>query len=125
MSSRSKKWARSTYSNHKHIKKIPFEKDVTISVLNKLMEDNLGKQCIYCGKTLDFENEEKHRPTLDIINPRKPVSLDNIQIICKQCNNLKKRMSHAKFVMFRQTPEYLRQVRCFSGKYPAKITGRL
>lgn len=122
--SRIYRWAENTFFDHKK-RGFKFEEDVTILKLRELMRKNLGKQCIYCGKILSFDNEEKYRPTLDVINPKLPLTMDNFQIITKQCNTMKQQMNHRQFIMFRQTPEYLRQVKCPEGKLPNKISGRI
>jgi len=122
--SRTRRWAENTF--HDHIGRgFKFEEDVTIPKLRELMRDNIGKQCIYCGKILSFDNEDKDRPTLDIINPVRPITMNNLQIITNQCNVFKGRKTHSQFLRFRQTSEYLRQVKCPKGSFPGKFNGRV
>jgi len=123
MSILSRKWAQNSIYQHK-LRGFIFEGDVSISKVHQLMKDNLGKKCIYCGKTLSLD-EGSYKASLDIINPRHLVNMDNLQIICKKCNEMKGRKNHSEFLRFRQTPQYLKQVKCFKGNYPTKITGRL
>lgn len=118
------RWAKNTFIGHKE-RGFNFEDDVTISKLRELMRANLNKRCIYCAKLLSWNNEEIYRPTLDVINPQKPVTMDNLQIICSQCNVMKSRKTHSQFLVFRQTPEYLRQVKCPEGSFPGKFNGRV
>lgn len=122
--SRIYKWAENTYFDHKK-RGLNFEEDVTIPKLRELMRDNLNKQCVYCSRILSFDNEDKYRPTLDVINPKHLLSMDNLQIIDKQCNTMKQRMNHSQFLRFRQTPKYLRQVKCPEGSFPGRISGRI
>lgn len=124
MSSKSRKWAERVRYNHEK-RGYVFEDEVTIPALNQLMKQSLNTPCVYCGRNLDFENEEKYLPSLDIINPKLPVTLGNIQIICRNCNSLKGRMSHTKFLLYRKTPEYLLKAKVPEGVIPNKISGRI
>jgi len=60
--------------------------------------------CPYCGIELDFrptrDKELCHRPTLDRINNENIMTLDNVQVLCYNCNTSKGSMPHDEFMNF-------------------------
>src|SRR4030042_6369039 len=79
-----------------------------IKFFNELVRNSIGKHCIYCGDMLILENL-----SLDHIQPFGSVKSrydklikkqldkpENLQIICKKCNQLKGTLSHDKFLKF-------------------------
>jgi hypothetical protein len=86
----------------------------------ELVKNNLGKPCKYCKELLDLD-----RMSLDHITPfgksimrsdylvkKKLDSKENIQIICKRCNQLKGNLPEDKFIKFMkflETDEVLKE----------------
>ena len=80
-----KKWSKRTLINHKNkgceIKIKP--KELSIIAMNTSF-------CQICNVKLDwFDKTKPNGVTLDRIDNELLIKADNIQIICKQCNNLK------------------------------------
>lgn len=112
-------WAE--WTKEDHIKRGYDLSNIKTSFLIELNESHIGEPCIYCGRKMNLDNPKLYKPTLDIVNPKLPVNEGNLQIICKQCNSLKKQMSHIQFKIFMQTGKYADE--SFTGKTPENIKG--
>ena len=93
-------WSARTLNSHKHK---GYLINVSIDELYKLSVET--KICKYCGKTLsyDFGNKGTSRdfsPSLDRINNEKELNINNIQIICYDCNATKRGRTHDEFVEY-------------------------
>lgn len=91
-------WANSVIGGHRR-RGISIE--VTRIQLEKLAEET--KTCFYCGCLLRYgpQNGKKrwHRDSasVDRIDNEKPLSINNIQILCCQCNLAKNKMTAKEF----------------------------
>jgi len=87
------KWAKSTLKNHKNkgIKINIQPKELAIIAMNTPL-------CQICDIKLDWFNKtELNGATLDRIDNELLIEKNNIQIICKQCNNLKGALTMEQF----------------------------
>lgn len=89
-----KHWIRHTLHNHRKKYKV----NITIDELTKLAKET--KKCIYCSRKLIFQygkrggKAEKDSPSLDRIDNENELNINNVQIICFECNDMKGRKTH-------------------------------
>lgn len=95
-------WVRNTLSDHKTRK---FEIAINPSDLYKMAIEGLTNGCAYCGQEMRFkrpgngEQNYNEMLTLDILNPtRRVISIDNIRIVCYQCNVMKRSFQLDEFI---------------------------
>lgn len=95
-------WARKTLHGHK---KRGNEIQVTIDQVYKLALNTTT--CRYCDRILDFSQDgsknhspQPNSPSLDRITNENVLRMDNIQIICHKCNEIKNSMAHDKFIEY-------------------------
>ena len=83
-------WAKLTIRRHRE-RGFKIGDDVTTEYLEQLMEKAENKPCPICGETTlnFFMNTGSERPSIDVINPLKEFTRDNIWIVCRKCNDLK------------------------------------
>lgn len=80
-------WCITTLSNHKTS---GYKIKITLDELYDYVQDK--DYCLICGKELDWSYGDKGRchkhnsPTLDRMNNESYITLDNIQILCRDCN---------------------------------------
>lgn len=100
-------WATHTISRHR---RRGFKIDVTIKQITELAKKTT--ECWICGAKLVFGYKGgKHgwyngagNPSLDVINStNKVLVIDNIQIICAQCNSAKHGLSMTEFINYCKT----------------------
>ena len=87
-------WCITTLSNHKQKQNIII--DISLDELHEFVEDK--DYCYICGKELDWSRGKKghiqpNSPTLDRLNNSNVISVDNIQILCSECNAMKQNKS--------------------------------
>ena len=79
------------------------------NLLARLLKTN---ECWLCGNELKFEYKSKYNsgrnwnrfsPSVDIIDPHRPATTDNTQIICAHCNCAKNTFTLEEFIRFCQT----------------------
>jgi 5-methylcytosine-specific restriction endonuclease McrA len=96
-----KTWARHSIDNHKR-------KNIIVLITKKELEAlaNNTKTCKFCGKTLEYSNGKYvnqkrtinlYSASLDQIDKTKPLTLNNVQILCWQCNSAKNTMCMDEF----------------------------
>lgn len=90
-------WVYGTRSQHKQR---GYDVRMTIQELRDLAEK--AKQCIYCGKDLEWLNKKiKHNsPTLDTIDNEGFIDSGNSGICCYQCNSTKSNRTIKEFVEY-------------------------
>ena len=92
-------WIRGTLRDHR---KRNFEVDITIGELAQLAKKT--KECRYCGEKIIFKCGErggkvkKDSPSLDRINNGNKLNINNVQIICFECNSTKRSRTHKEFI---------------------------
>jgi hypothetical protein len=65
-----------------------------------------NNECKICGATLIFQNKRGwnlNSPSVDIIDKSKPLTIDNVQIVCLRCNNAKSTMTMEEFIKYCQS----------------------
>lgn len=94
-----KVWATLTLCYHK-LKKISVQ--TTIRDLELLAE--MTEKCKYCGAVLEYGARKDSRKTwnpksasLDMIDNTRPLTMDNVQIICRLCNTAKNKLQFDEF----------------------------
>jgi len=76
--------------------------NITIDELAKLAKKT--KECRYCSKKIVFKcgerrgKAEKNSPTLDRIDNEKELNINNIQVICFECNCMKGSKTHKELI---------------------------
>lgn len=93
-------WARSSVCNHRDC---GFIINFSMDELYNLAEHTT--HCRYCGTELLFTHKirgvSKHdSPTLDRIDNEKEMTINNIQIICRECNTTKGARTHDEFIKY-------------------------
>jgi len=91
-------WVITTLSNHR---KKGCKINISTDDLEKLAKTT--KKCIYCNKKLIFQYGKglnRNTPSLDRINNGNEINLNNIQIICHECNSTKRGRTHKEFVEY-------------------------
>lgn len=55
--------------------------------------------CNYCGFVFDiFSKDRFETGSMDVVNPKKIITPDNVQWLCHRCNGSKQDMSHDEYV---------------------------
>ena len=93
-------WAKSTLYHHK------LRKGLTVNITLDELEEyaKAVTECIYCGAHLDFTPRVTNSgfrskgPSLDRKDNNDVLSLDNIQIICGECNAIKGKWTEEYFL---------------------------
>lgn len=90
-------WINNTLSYHKKDYKIM----ITSQELNKFIEQTTT--CKICGCELDFsyygkKTTQDNSPTLDRTNNEDYIDVNNIQILCHQCNATKRNRTMKEFI---------------------------
>jgi len=98
-----KYWASKTIQSHK---RKGFKVLLTTTELHTLAKSIT--HCSFCGIELDYNPKGRsgwHRnsPSMDRIDNKKVIAMDDIQIICAQCNSAKSTMSIEEFIEYCQT----------------------
>jgi hypothetical protein len=92
---RKREWALGTLRNHR---KKGNEILINVDQLEELAEETT--HCKYCGRKLQWERFKGFTdavPTLDRINNENIISIDNIDIICHNCNSAKGKLNINEF----------------------------
>lgn len=97
--------AYTSHTRKRHINR-GFKPEINHHELKKYIKDHIYGGCAYCQCkfTVKIPPDNKFIPTqvtLDIINPDlKVLRKDNIQLLCRECNQTKGHHSHEDFVQF-------------------------
>jgi len=95
-----KYWASKTLGRHKQRGN---EINITVEELETIANNTLT--CKYCGCNLVFDSRVKgvsrpYSPTLDRIDNENELNVNNVQIICRECNTAKGTKTHVEFINY-------------------------
>jgi len=92
-------WARASLGCHRST---GYKTEITIDELEILARKSF--HCPYCGKKLNYFPEDKklnpNSPTLDRINNELILTINNVKILCYQCNISKSNRTEKEFFEF-------------------------
>jgi len=94
-------WCRSSITNHL---RCGYEVNITIEQLIDLAQKT--NICKYCGVKLDYTTGNKggrmqiESPSLDRKNNDSEMNVDNVQIICHECNRTKGKRTDEEFINY-------------------------
>jgi hypothetical protein len=93
-------WARNTLFDHN---KKGYKINIKLNDLEKLAKETI--HCLFCKTPLDWSRGKKggpkyNSPSLDRMNNEKNLTLNNVMIICKQCNASKQNRNLEEFVSY-------------------------
>lgn len=91
-------WAANTINNHRNNKVVI---DFTPKELEAIARNSTT--CPYCGKTLNWEPGRKtsyDSPSLDNVNCQECIGLEDIEIICFECNTTKGSRTREDFLKY-------------------------
>ena len=93
-------FASTTINDHK---RNGYTVNITKHELEKIAENTI--RCIYCDVELNYNRGDKYKtminsPSMDNIENKKTIYINDIRIICHRCNTIKNSMSHKEFIEY-------------------------